>query len=125
MNNNIQEDILENTPVDNAAAQPTRKGGRQRRFGAEFPNLPFKEYEKLYQNKYMAIRREAKQLEYGPKKKIGRQRKHFAEELGITKQEDGSFHCNYCNHCFHHKPERHVKGVRCKRAREVALQSSS
>ena len=90
MNNNFQEDILENAPVeapvDTATEQPIRKGGRQRRFGAEFPNLPFKEYEKLYHKKYMAIRREAKQHEYGPKQKIGRRRKHFAEDLGITQK---------------------------------------
>ena len=70
MNNNFQEDILENAPVeapvDTATEQPIRKGGRQRRFGAEFPNLPFKEYVKVCHNKYTAIRRAAKQLERGP-----------------------------------------------------------
>lgn len=105
--------------------------GRPRRFGADFPDLPFKEYEKLWRKKYTSIKNEMKYQEYGPRKKIGRPQKYYPEELGITSNEDGSFSCTFCNHCFRYKPERHAMGVHCSKVRRGiqraadALQSSS
>jgi len=94
-----------------------KKFGRPRRYAAEYPGLPFKDYEKLWRKRYISIKNELREQQYGPRKKIGRPLKYHPEELGIATNDDGSFSCTFCNHCFRCKPERHVMGVYCTRAR--------
>ena len=121
MNNNSSESNVDNAKKYDApgalGAGQARPYGRPRRFGADFPDLPFKEYEKLWRQKYTAIKNEQKDLQHGPRKKIGRPQKYYPEDLGIESNDDGSFHCTFCNHCFRYKPERHAMGVHCSKVR--------
>ena len=99
------------------SVEKEKKYGRPRRFAAEYPDLPFKEHEKVWRKRCVSIKNELKEQQHGPRKRIGRPKKYYPEELGIMTNDGGSFTCTFCNRCFHHKLERHAMGIYCTRAR--------